>query len=559
MLKKCVLLLLITAPLFAQEEARRVQGHISLDPVWRQALGGVVISLPHVQAQSAVVALDGGNIRAYSTAGTPMWNFSARGRISPYVTRSREGTSYFARTNGTLIAVNRAGRELWRRNINNPLAGKVITGWDGRLFVPTDKNILCYTASGNLLWTRSFEASISLAPKLDRGGGIILSLANGEVYRIDPFNNAHLWMPTNTPLILLSVENNKIFALYSNGTMEILGSAEEWYISAQSEVHVTLLPVLPSAPLAAASRGNNAAAVLNDGTLSLISLDERRILWNADTHIKESIRSGGNPETEAEILYDERGIYVLSRSGATAFSHDGRRLWFMYLPNTASIPAFGDDGVLYSGGRDWILYAYKIEDGAVQGRNDIYGRAPEGSYGMGSPQSIYMQDFPLFDYEIRNRFTRINTALNGGRVGTNEPEWTTFLLAISGSQEPLQTRINAINLLGKIGSRETVPWLVGIFRRETDVTIKAAAISAIGAIGVDPDGAALQAFAFSLVQGGALDEQILLAMTTATGALCRFSGPPLSETGVRLLTLLSASNMPPAVRRQAQSELSSLR
>ena len=555
--KKCVFFLFTAVPVFSQTEARQ-QGIVTAEPFWRQALGGAVIALPHVQAGSAVVALDGGNIRAYSAAGTPMWNYSARGRVSPFVTRSREGTTYFSRTTGLLIAVNRAGRELWQRNIGSPLVSKVVVGWDGRLFVPTDKTILCYTASGTLLWTKTFDASFSIYPELDRGGGILFSLVNNEVYRIDPYGNTHGWVILNTPASLLSIEQNKILALYADGSMEILGSAEDWFMSASGDAHPSVLPSLPSMPLAAANDGNNIAAVLNDGRVMYVSIDERRIIWSGDSHIRELINRGSRPEGEVEIIFDERGIYVLNINGATCFSPDGDRLWFMLLQNAAAIPAIGDDGILYSGGRDWILYAYKIEDRIPQ-RNVLYGPVPEGSYGTGRPHPLYMTGFPLFEYEITERLEQIARAVSTGRIGSQEPYWTTFLLTISAGQESLINRLAAINLLGKIGSRETVPWLLNIFNRENEPLIRAAAVNAIGDIGVDPDGIAIRTFQYSIVLGGIRNDNVLVAIASATGAICRFSGPPLSEAGVQILTFLTAGNMPYAVRRQAAVELNSLR
>ena len=521
-------------------------------------MGGEVLSIPSVQAQSAVVALDGGNIRAYSTLGMPMWNYSAKGRISPFVTRSREGTSYFSRTNGTLIAVNRSGRELWRRSIGNPLCAAVVTGWDGRLFVPTDKKILCYTASGNLLWTKTFESSIKIPPKLDRGGGIIFSLQNNEVYKIDAFGNAEKLNASGTPVVLLSIEQQQVMALHMDGTMEILGLSENWFLTAQSEVHSVMLPKLSAAPLAAISRGNNIAAVLNNGKVAFFSLAENKILWEGESHIRELSGNGGKAETEIEILFDERGIYVLSRNGASGFSLDGKRLWFTLLQNAAAIPAFGDDGVLYSGGKDWILYTYKIEDRILPQSNNLYGPSPEGSYGTGVPQLSFISDIPLLDYEIKNKLELIGTAVKAGRIGENEPEWTTFLLVISSGKESLQNRIKALQLLGQVGSRETIPWLANIFNKENEPVLKAAAASAIGAIGVDPDGIALQTFLFSIAGSSTRNEQVIIAVTSATGDLCRFSGPPLSETGIRILNMISDSSPSSTVRRHANKELASL-
>ncbi|MCL2800989.1 MAG: PQQ-binding-like beta-propeller repeat protein [Treponema sp.] len=555
-------------PLFSQDELRE-QGLVTREPFWRQALGGAVLSLPHVQAQSAVVALDGGNIRAYSTAGTPMWSYSARGRISPFVSRSREGTSYLSRNIGILIAVNRAGRELWRNEMENPLSAKAVIGWDGRIFAPTNRKIYCYTASGNLLWTRTLEAQISIAPKLDRSGGIIFSLNNNEVYRIDPFGNAHVWMLSRTPAVLVSLNSTggqsqpQVLVLYSDGTMEILGSAEDWFTPAQFDEHAVALPRLSAPPLAAAGRDNNVAIILNDGRTALLSLETRTIVWTGDSHIREMVnnrsRQGSPMDTEAEMIFDERGIYILSRNGATGFSHTGRRLWFVFLQNTAAIPAFGNDGVLYSGGRDWILYAFKMEDRILPERNAVFGPVPEGNYGLGRPQALYAIDIPLNTDETREKLEQIGAAISSGLIGANEPAWTSFLLNISTGQQPLQFRLAAINLLGKIGSQETVPWLLNIFRRDNEPFIRSAAVTAIGDIGVDPQGAAIQTFLHLLLQGNIRDDFVLTSIASATGALCRFSGPPLSETGIRILNLLTAANQPPMARRQANFELESLR
>ena len=559
-LKKCVFLLFTTIPVFSQSEsAGRDHDFFSGDPFWRQALGGIVLSLPDVQVQSAVVALDGGNIRAYSTAGTPMWNYSARGRISPFVTRSREGTSYFSRTNGILIALNRVGRELWQHSLESPLSAKVVVGWDSRIFVPTEKKISCYTASGNLLWARTFDSPFSLAPKLDRGGGIILALENNEVFRIDAFGNADRWALVNNPVVLLSFETQQILALYADGTMEILRSSEEWFISAESEA-VLSLPRLPSGPLAAVSRENNLAVTLNDGRVVLVSLDERKILWSGISHIREIINNGTRPEPEIEMLYDERGIYILSKNGATGFSHDGRRLWFTFLHNASAIPAFGNDGVLYSGGRDWILYAYKIEERILPERISLFGPPAEGLYGTGSPHASFRAHFPIDEYELRIKLAQAASAINSGRVGANELELTSLLMMVSTSQFSIQYRINALQLLGKIGSHETIPWLTNFFRRENEPFLKSAAAAAIGAIGVDPQGIAIRTFHDSITHlSGIRDEQVLMAIASATGALCRFSGPPLSETGVRILSLLSTDNQPYFVSSRAKRELASLR
>ncbi|MDR2729315.1 MAG: PQQ-binding-like beta-propeller repeat protein [Treponema sp.] len=551
-------LLFISCFAFADNADGREQGLYTGDPYWRQALGGSVLSLPDARLQSAVVALDGGNIRAYFNSGRPLWDFSAKAKISPYVTRSREGTSYFSTTAGVLYAVNRSGREIWRRRINGPLTARVISGWDGRIFVPVNRKILCYTASGTLLWTRSFEAAFSISPELDRDGWIIFALENNEVYHVDPFGNIHKWNLSDKPLAVYTVHRNNspaIMTAYKDGTIDILGS-DEWYISAQNQIKVRNFPGLPAAPLAASGRENFVAFLLDNGETVLVSVDEEKLLWSGDSHIKELLMKNGRADTEAELVFNDRGIYILSKEGATSFSHDGKRLWFTYLKNAASVPAIGDDGILYSGGKDWILYAYKIEDTISQSRS-LYAYPVQGSYTNGKIK-LYMGELPLGDYEIKTRLDKIGKSINSGMVANNECEWLSFLMTAASDKYAVQFRADALRLLGRLGSRETIGWLSDLFRRENDPGVKAAIASAIGGIGVDPEADAIRAFMDTVFYSNG-DEQVFTAIASATASLCRFSGPPLSETGVKILTLLGSYSHLPLTRRTALKELEALR
>jgi len=298
---------------------------------------------------------------------------------------------------------------------------------------------------------------------------------------------------------------------------------------------------------------------MNDGRVAFIPKDKNEIAWLGDSHIREMIKTGGKPELEAEMLFDERGIYVLSKNGAAGFTIDGRRLWFTNLQNAAAIPAFGNDGVLYSGGKDWILYSYKIEDRIMPGKNALYGPIPEGNYGMGRPLAPDKLDIPLNEEEKKIKLEEITKGINSGIVGVNEHEWTSFLLTVSGGDNHITLRIDAIKLLGKIGSQETIPWLVNIFKNENEPIIRSEAVKSIGSIGVDPQGLAIQTFLQSIIYDGSVkDDQILTSIASATGALCRFSGPPLSETGIKILNILCAPDQPSPARRQAKKELDSL-
>jgi outer membrane protein assembly factor BamB len=530
--------------------------------------------------ESVVAITDGGNLRSFSSQGAHLWNYYARGRLTTHLRRSREGTSYICRTNGILIAVNRAGRELWQINLGTALVSPVLIGWDGRLFVFTDRKLTCMTAAGYTLWSKTFEKQTALPPVMDLDGGVIVVQEDGEILKIDPFGKTDSWPAGAVPAAALSMEAEDelpgILLVFEDRHLEFiyctLGYKE--FLRGRLELPA---PPLAAAGINAAGKRDEAAILLKDGRVALVSLTKRSILWVAESHIGPGELPGGiNLKSSGTdipgFFYDERGIYVLTNTGASGFAPDGRRLWNIRLKEAAGIPSFGDDGILFSGGSDWILYAYRIEERVRVKQNLLYGEAPPGTYGTGEPGPSSMADFyyRFSEAELEARLSEIRSAIREGNVGTNEKEYAAWLMETAGSvianprlgnRPPVHTRyrVDAARLLAFIGSRETIPFLADLFIRDNEVLVKAAAAEAIGRIGVDPEGFALRAFEsviFPYLRSR--DETLLYAIAAATGALCRFSGPPLSAAGVRILTYLSGDDKPSACKNRARLEITSI-
>lgn len=546
-------------------------------PVWRAALGGMMIGNPVSQVESVAIILDSGTLSCYSNRGNFLWNYYAGGRLGPFLTRSREGTSYICRTNGTFIAVNRAGRELWRQRLGETLSAPVIVGWDGRIFVPTAKKLFCYTAAGNLLWYKSFDTPLVFGPEEDLQGGVILGLEGGKILHINHFGETRGFELAENPAIVvpllanteeeisganrqLSSQNRLILISVSkNGQLSVLGEEKD----------ETSLPLLPGLPLQAVSRNENIAFTLSNNRVVLMSYRDKSMLWAGETqNITEE-----NPKTLA-MLYDERGIYVISKSGAAGFTEDGRRLWIINILGSAAMPVFSGEGLLYSGGTDWILYAYRLEERVLGIKQSLYGPEPEGSYGLGNPGPSSWSEyyFKNDESEVRRELAYIRETILAGRIGTNEAEYAAYLMETAsnavfnirrGIPRPevnAAQRIRALQLLSYIGSRETIPFLVTIFNHDPEPAVQAAAAEAIGKIGVDPEGIALKAFSTKIYSAATRQNaQVLNAAAIAAASLCRFSGPPLSGDGITFLLLLASSGMPRSVQNQARRELETLR
>ena len=565
-----LILFLLTSGLFAQsvpdEELTEAV------PFWRQALGGAMIGPPVAQVESVVVATDGGSLKSYSSQGRPLWDYSVRGRLSPFISRSREGTTYLGRTNGILVAVNRAGRELWQFDLKSPLVSPVLIGWDGRLFVFTERQITCMTAAGYVLWSRALRTNSVLAPIKDAAGGIILVQEDGEILNIDAFGSAFSYSAGTVPAAVVSLEapaSPAILIFYEDRRVESVNTAGGGMRREGLQ--------LPSPPLAAVGRGSEAAVLLRDGRVAFIA--EREIRWIAQSHLRAGELPARPGPLDLNFSFDDRGIYVLTKSGATGFmpggNTGGNRLWFVRLRGAAALPSLGDDGVLYSGGIDWILTSYRLEEHVRARQRLIYGELPEGNYGTGNPGPSSWADyhFRFEEARVEARFETIRRLINEGAVGAAEKEYASWLMEISGGLLPnppwtrgpssspphVRHRVEAAGLLSYIGSRETIPFLTTLFVSDPDALVRAAAAEAIGKIGVDPEGLALSAFANAVLPPSPLrNENVLTAIAQATGALCRFSGPPLSTTGVMLLTVIAANNDFPVAQRQAQQEIRSI-
>ena len=590
------LLLCAALPLYAADNS---PVGLSLTPLWRQSVDGTILGPPLAEAGLITVVSDGGTLRSYSALGNRLWTFNAnepqaRGPLSPHLGRSPEGTTYICKNNGVFIAINRSGRELWRRDLGEALIAPPISGWDGRLFLFTQKYIHCYNAAGYPFWRQGMEAAPVFGPVLNSGGGFTMLLKNGSIIEGNAFGRIiarelppeSIFQPAarrtdesgpgrreadparKPPLPVLTqvlpLERETLLLLYNDGSAVLLPHASD---AAPATANATLLPKIEGTPVAAVSRGNRAAVVLSGGRLVLIG-GEGGAIWSAETH------AGNAGAEEISLVYRDDGIYVLSKTGITGFSENGEKILSFNLRNVSGLPALGEDGTLYAGGNDWILYAFRAEGEKKPAPKNTETRVRK-DYGTADPRLSTLEQYPYVfeEGDISRDLREIDRLIMAGTTGEHERLTTAYLMEIATDirkhtlprvpgSAPLSPyyRAEALRLLGYIGSRETIPFLAYVCSADREPAVKAAAAAAIGRIGVDPDGIAFRTFTNMIYPPGpSQDDRVLLAIASAIGALCRFSGPPLSETGAKLLAGLQDGRRSLAVQRRAREELSTMR
>jgi outer membrane protein assembly factor BamB len=539
-----LVLTFLTATVFAQ----------SLDEpelLWRQALGGVALTRPVEQLGSVALVCEGGTVKTLGSSGVLLWEYRAGGRLLPFIARSGSGASYVCRSDGMFHAINRAGRQLWKVKLTGRLVAPPLIGWDDRVFVFLSKKLYCFTASGNRLWQMELESPLAIDPIADKSGGFAAVLEDGNLIQVNAFGKMDAVRLSVVPFAIMSLSpaetrngtSTRFIAIHADGRLELIEDG---------------IPVersrLQAAPLAVVERDGLLAALLSDGSLTLISPEEGTV-WSVKTEFARH-------DSEVEIDWNERGIYLLSKSGGEGYSRQGERRWNMKLSGSVTAPVLNGNGIMYSCGKNWILYAYRVEDvTALCPDKKIYSSESEERYGLGEETSklAFPQGFEFL-------LNAAEAVIRAGNLGEMEPAYTRLLLGIAdganmGDQqdsfENIWPRVRSLRLLGLIGSRETIPFLTRFFRREQNLIIKGAAAEAIGAIGVDPEGRALDAFT-EILPGTYLQERLLVSIAASTGKLCRFSGPPLSIRGIPLLVSLTDPGQPKSVRRRAQQELAAM-
>jgi|TergutMp193P3_1026864.scaffolds.fasta_scaffold04471_3 outer membrane protein assembly factor BamB len=574
--------LLASAGLTAQQQQqqRRVDVAtvlVNAAPMWETAIGDTIKGMPHLQAGSVVLVGERGSVKSFFMSGTPLWNFDARGTAVPYIARSYEAATYVCSTDGVFMAINRVGRELWRLRLERPITHAPVVGWDGRVFISVDSVMTCRTASGNALWTIDLDSPMTFAPVLDKTGSVATVLQNMEFVRINQFSHLERIRLDRLPVMIVSLldENQQSYVLmYQSGELEKIVFNDS--ARAGSKLSKSSLRALPAPPVSSASRGSQFVVTLRDGrTLCLDS--GGTVLWTRNMHESREERGSGNlAQDQAYMMWDERGIYSITIRGVSAFAAEGRRRFVHRLQTECSgVPGFSDEGLLYACGRDNVLRVYKID---VRPRTvpqtRFYGPEPEGSYGMGNPPaSPWTGDGSRYnDINQDIVYAEIEAAIRSGQIGKNEPLYVAYMMETIGffignphyslvrpEVKPPQ-RIRLINLLAQVGSRETIPFLWNIFDKDPEPSVRRACADAIGIIGVDPTGRSFQSYNYLLSPNNPnMDPQLVLAATSSIARLCRFSGPPLSPEGIRVLRYFSnLPSVPNHIKTQIRNELDGL-
>ena len=554
---------------------------IQAAPIWSRDLESLVLGQPYLMAESIVVATADGNASSYYMTGTELWSFEPETTVTPFLARSVEGAAYFSDSTGLFKTLNRVGNELWNEVFNEPVSFPPVVGWDGRVFIPVGSSVFTRTASGHPLWSRDLGSPMVTMPILDQAGSFVTALENRDFIRITQFSAIERIALDEIPVIITPIVSNdqhSYILFYQSGRTEKITYNES--APRGSRLSRSSFISFQALPAAAAGRGDRIALLLRDGNVQFID-GSGSLIWTDESHETTAYRrqTQSGPanlnQNNSSIVFDNRGIYIMTTNGITGFSENGRRRFMLRMEEAGSIPGFSEEGMFYTGARDNYIHAYKLDNRALNlRRSRYYGPMPEGNYGLGNPPpSPWSSDPHRWEsYEQARMYDIIEEMIDSGQIGENEPIVVAYLHEMIGfflteghysrtlPRVLISQHVAFIRLLGRIGSRDTIPFLLSIFDNYHEPSVRSASAEAIGRIGVDPDGSAFVSYSFFLAPNNPnRDPQMILSASGSIADLVRFSGPPLAGDGLLLLRMFSNLTwIPLRIRNQINEEIESL-
>ena len=355
------LLFIIFAPnLFAEND------------IFRQlALSGKVISTPF-EVNSRIVAItDGGFISTFSTDGYRKYERPLKNRPSRDYTVTKNGIIFSVSSNRKTISFfNPDGYYVWGYTFEEDISNYPVMGYDGRIFVCTNKSLYCFGITGNLRWQNSIPAEITEPIKtLNDGSLLCISTLLGKDsigYRYTPYGDFLEEITFNRKAILTAEHEQGVLMLFSDGTFGCC--------SVKDNKAISLWASIPLQNLDITSETTSSAYILrlSSKLVSVLYPNGIIITFNTDdgTEIYRTTVSSGF--TKGSLFYGAGKLVVIAEFSQETYFYvmnpeNGELIWTGVRKKTGeTIYFYTSDGYLLEFTENWVLSVSKPPQGDLE-------------------------------------------------------------------------------------------------------------------------------------------------------------------------------------------------
>ncbi len=533
------------------------------DLSWRFVTGGKILYKPAVDHRGIIYfASDDRHLYAVLPEGREKWSFALRSKPSSSPVISYSGTIYIGCVSGKFYAVAPNGSLRWCFDSGSGACLNPALGRDGTIYLPTSGGTLyALDFAGNEKWRFKARAGISSSASIGPGGSIYFSSTDRRLYALNPSGEkkweARMSGSVGTPAVGLDgnlyVNSSGIQAISPNGK-------HLWHYSIPAR---TADPVIQSDGIIIAGAQN--------ARLYAISSRGKKI-W--DLYIGEAMQSPAAVAEDNSIFVgtENNHLYVVTP--------DGRVQWVFSAKRTVRIPTITEDGSLYFGSDDWILYALKLKAGGPDdGPWPIYLHDTQhtsrfnGLKDLCSPAAMILKEL-AYSNSIDLKFAALSDIeqyIEGRKflaVHVQSLEEILAFLALEGVTYRVyeqgtvinnypQVRLRSCEILGSLATEGAWNILLDVIHNDSDSMVKTTAVGALARIGADVNGRAVKTILFELEKSSAGQQQFIFAALTALERIAEkegFRDPSLIPHLVRI----TQGNYSKRIREQALRVLHAL-
>lgn len=431
---------------------------------------------------------------------------------------------------------------VWSIPFNGKLNMAPIFDSDGFLYLCIDKNMLIYTPGGKLRARCTLSGTpVQLYSSNSTTDKFLFTITKSEnndiVLQCISLYDTHItqWEISGLPSVCYT---------YSTGVLCSIGN-KLYFFSSENE-NLTVIAEFPASIVTMSFQNDFGAVLLSNNTLYFFS--NNKTVWNVQL----------KSDNDTKLFISSERIIAYNKKRAQSFSLKGELFREINVTNSTTRLVPGYSGVIFSGGADWILYAYQFENLKYNFSNTCSENKQIPVSVIVSSELVWLSlgysDESFLPYLERASFalqkleplskTDYGMLLGAAALAPTEN------LPDPEKNLSVPLRSQACILLGKNGDPSAIPWLLEIALKETDETLVAAALNAIGAIGLDPYNIVLKKLSqqFPLLQSS----QTAFALIYCVMSIATSQGMTSALLdAATILVKLQDSRFPEQVRKKA--------
>lgn len=529
---------------------------------WRFVTGGQIRNTPALSHNSIIyLPSDDRNLYAIYPDGELKWSYKSRYKFTGSPVIGYDGTVYIATTKGVLLALAPNGRVRWSFRAPAAITGTPAIGSDGTIYLPVAGGLLyALSYSGKEKWHYQYSAEICSSPSIGTDGSIYLGAENRRLLAMDRegYKKWEVSLPGAPGTAAIGVDGT----IYVNGYGIHAISPAGLLLWSYSIPERTADPIIGEHGIIVAGAQN--------GRLYLIDPEGKKI-----HHIQL-----GSPVNRPAAAARDGTIYAVAANTLYAINPSDDIQWTFTAKREAAAPALAEDGTLYLGSADWILYAISGTHGGIAESPwpiHLHDHAHTGRFnGLGNLENPAFWTIRARAYSTSEelKFKALKEIEQYLKGEDFQPLYASSLESILEylvlesvvirnyyygkliHNFPL-VRLKSCSLLAELGTERTRDILLEVLKHERDNHVKGAAALGLGRITRPSDNEVVLELVYQLKNQSA-EEGFHLAVLKAFDIMVSQSEKMLDPAAYRAIIGVAQGSSSARVRKEASALLTRL-